>query len=361
MKFKDVVNTPLHKKIIFVHIICWIAFIAYELGIVYAFAGKLEGPYIYLIFYPINIAYFYLNLAILNYAFGSVKAEVLPGVILFLILLFSYLLVKGFADYWLDDKHPLRENSIIYLKGFYVRNLVRALYFTLLAIFYWAAGHISVLKRQRSAAENLQLKVEKENAELETALAKTESAYRQQQLNPHMLFNTLNFIYSKVQQHSEDAARCVWLLSEIMRFSLEASGTDGKVNLEREATQIENLLEITHYRFSYPIFIDVNMEGHFQLFRIIPLILLTLTENVFKHGNLTEAEHPATIRLNVDEQGNLIFFTKNFKKPKSEYPRNQQIGLDNVRIRLDAEYRHNYKLEITEPSNHFELKLTLIL
>lgn len=355
------VSQRLQIKILTIHIICWIIFIIYELSIVYAVLGKLERPYVYLIHYPINISYFYSCLLILNLIFGTSKLKIFKGVVYFLLLVIIYLLIKCLADYFLDDHRPFEQSPVVYLRGIYQGNLTRGLYFTFLAIFYWSAGHISYFKKQAAAAEMSQLKTEKENAELETALAKTENAYRQQQLNPHMLFNTLNFIYTNVQRHSNDAARCVWLLSEIMRFSLEATEADGKVILESEAAQLENLLEINHYRFPYPIFIDVDMDGNFQLFRIIPLILLTLTENVFKHGNLTEAQHPATIKLYVDDQGSLTFVTRNLKKPKSEYQRNQQIGLQNVRIRLDAEYKGNYKLEISEPADQFELTLTLNL
>jgi len=328
---------------------------------VYSVLGRLESPHVYLVYYPINIGYFYGCLYIHRLTFRFTKVRLIKGALIFIVLLTAYLAIKGLADFMLDEHQINERQSMVYIKGFFQRNLFRALYFTVLATFYWAAEHVSLSREEVSRAEKVKLMTEKENAELEMALAKAENAYRQQQLNPHMLFNTLNFIYTNVQRHSDDAARCVWLLSEIMRFSLEASGIDGKVVLENEASQIENLLEINHYRFPYPIFIDVDMEGNFQLFRIIPLILLTLTENVFKHGNLTEAQHPATIKLYVDDQGCLTFVTRNLKKPKSEHQRNQQIGLQNVRIRLDAEYKGNYKLEIGEPADQFELTLTLNL
>lgn len=31
------------------------------------------------------------------------------------------------------------------------------------------------------------------------------------------------------------------------------------------------------------------------------MVLVTLTENIFKHGNLSEADHPATITIKITE------------------------------------------------------------
>lgn len=361
MNIINTITTPLQRKIIAIHIICWLIFIFYELRMIYAITGNIGKPYVYLVFYPINIAYFYSCVALLNYTFRQSKPKIIKGIISFLIVFLIYLLVKGLADYVTSDQSPAFQNKFVSFQGFFKRNFARGMYFSLLAIFYWSAGHISYFKRQASEAERSQLITQRENAELETVLTKTKNAYLQQQLNPHMLFNTLSFIYTNVQRHSEDAARVVWLLSEIMRYSLEPTGADGKVNLEKEVEQMEHLLEINRYRFQSPLFIDFDLIGNFQHFRIIPLILMTITENVFKHGNLTEPGQPATVTLKTDEKGKLYFSTSNLKKAKPEHVRSQQIGLQNIRLRLDAEYPNNYSLMIKEPGERFDLMLTLNL
>jgi LytS/YehU family sensor histidine kinase len=265
------------------------------------------------------------------------------------------------ADYFLTNDKFNIDNPFINIKNSFNKNLFRGLYFDLLATFYWSAANIGNFRRRASAAERQKLIIEKEKAELENMLTKSKNAYLQQQMNPHMLFNTLNFVYNNVQRYSDDAARSIYLLSEIMRFSLKGTEPDGKVLLEDEADQIENLLEINRYRFEDPVYIDVAMEGSFHRYTIIPLILLTLTENVFKHGNLTEAAHPASIRLTVDDRGKLSFSSSNLKKSKNGLQRSQHLGLQNVRIRLDSTYPENYQLDIQEAGNMFELSLTLKL
>ncbi|MCZ4224828.1 sensor histidine kinase [Pedobacter rhodius] len=221
---------------------------------------------------------------------------------------------------------------------------------------------MSFFRKQAVEAEKQKLVTQKEKAELETQLAKSRNAYLQQQIKPHILFNTLNFVYSNAQKYSDDAAHCIWLLAEIMRFSLEEPNYNGKINLEREVEQIENMLALNRYRFEKPLYISIEMYGNFSNFQIIPLILLTLTENIFKHGNLTEAGQPGILNITIDEAGKLIFFSRNLKKPKNKHPRRQQaLGLENIRIRLDTTYAGNYKLDISEPGEFYELTLTLSL
>jgi LytS/YehU family sensor histidine kinase len=271
-----------------------------------------------------------------------------------------YLIVKGIADYLLGNPQPMRYDPFTFIKAFFPRNIARGLYFILLATFYWAAKHIANYKIQATEAEKRQLMVEKQNLELEAQLTRSRNAYLQQQINPHMLFNTLNFVYNSAQKYSDDAANCIWLLSEIMRFSLEEAGPDGKIKLDREVEQIENLIAINRYRFKESLYLMVEMDGDFSRHKIIPLILLTLTENLFKHGNLTEANSQAVLKLKTDETGQLTFYSKNLKKSKNTRHR-KALGLQNIRLRMDSFYKGNYKLEINEPGEFYELTLTLKL
>lgn len=351
----------INSKTTFITIICWIIFISYELGIVYFVQGKIEEPFVYLIYYPINIAFFYSCVSILKFTFNGPRIKYISGPLFILVIIILYLLVKGLADFILDSESIAGKSSLIYFQGFFQRNIYRGLYFAVLATFYWSAGHIGHFRRQASAAERQKLIIEKEKAELENLLTKSKNAYLQQQLSPHMLFNTLNFVYNSVQRYSEDAARSIFLLSEIMRFSLKGTASDEQVLLEDEADQIENLLEINRYRFKDPVYIDISMEGNFHGYKIIPLILLTLTENVFKHGNLLEETQPATIRLTVDDQRKLTYSSSNLKKSKNGNQRGQHLGLQNIRIRLDSVYPENYQLDIRDTGNLFELSLTLNL
>lgn len=354
--------SPLTRKSVIIHAVCWILFISYELALVYYQIGSLERPYIYIVFYTINISLFYIYLSLLDFTFSDTKFKYLKGFSGYLVLLACYVSVKALADYWLSNPQPSQYNPFVFIQNFFPRNIGRALYFTLLATFYWSAKHIANYRSQAIEAEKRQLVIAKDNAELEAQLTKSRNAYLQQQINPHMLFNALNFVYNSTQKYSDDAAQCIWLLSEIMRFSLEEAGPDGKIKLDREVEQIENLIAINRYRFKEPLYLKLEMHGDFGRYKIIPLILLTLTENLFKHGNLTEVTAPAVLKLTTNETGQLTFYSRNLKKSKNGHLRQRKaLGLQNIRLRMDSFYKDNYKLEINEPGEFYELTLTLKL
>ncbi|MBT2560723.1 histidine kinase [Pedobacter sp. ISL-68] len=286
----------------------------------------------------------------------------MSGLSLFVSTIVLYLIVKGIADHILGDPKPVQYDSNVFVKAFVPRNIARAFYFVLLGTFYWSAKHIAYFKRQALESEKRQLTIEKDHAELEAQLTKSRNAYLQHQINPHMLFNALNFVYNSAQKYSDDAANCIWLLSEIMRFSLEEAGPDGKINLAREVEQVENLVAINRYRFREPLYISIELGNDLSRCKIIPLILLTLTENIFKHGNLTDPNSPASLKLFTDETGNLTFYSRNLKKSKNGLARQRKaLGLQNIRLRMDSFYKGNYKLEINEPGEFYELTLTLKL
>ncbi|KIA92222.1 hypothetical protein OC25_17420 [Pedobacter kyungheensis] len=340
----------------------WILFIVYELLAVYYHIGSLEGPLIYIVYYAINITLFYACLNLLSYTLEGTRVNYFKGVAAYFALLIFFLIIKAIADHLLGNPQPATNDPYIYIKQFLPRNLTRAVYFTLLAIFYCSAKYVTQYKRKALEAEKRQLIVEKNNAALEAQLSKSRNAYLQQQINPHMLFNALNFVYNSTQKYSDDAAQCIWLLSEIMRFSLEEADQDGKIKLGREVEQIDNLIAINRYRFKEPLHLNLQRAGDFASYKIIPLILLTLTENVFKHGNLTEVNSPAVLKLTVDENGLLTFYSRNLKKSKNEHPRiRKAVGLQNIRLRLDAFYRSGYQLKIDDPGDFYELTLTLQL
>ena len=349
------------RKKIALHVLCWILFMAYELVSLYYISGRLEAPKVYFFYYSINIGYFYCNVFLLNFIFNRLKPIYLNGALMLILLFCVYMFAKSSLDYFLTKPNPSFTNQFIYIKRFIIGNLFRCIYFMILSTFYWASGYIAYYKKQANESEKQQLLSLKEKAELESSLSKSQNAYLRQQINPHMLFNTLNFIYNNVYKNSPEAARSIHLLSEIMRFNLEATDPDGKVLLSKELEQLQFLLEINRYRFDLKLYMELSVEGDLAQRRIIPLILFTLTENIFKHGNLRNKNYPAKLEICLAEDGRLTYHSRNLKKSNGDIQKNNRIGLQNVKIRLDFDYSNNYTLNISESADFYELTLNLIL
>ncbi|CAM6054707.1 unnamed protein product [Sphagnum tenellum] len=231
----------------------------------------------------------------------------------------------------------------------------------MLAAFYWLAGHVAAYRKRAADAERLKMTSLRDKAEVEARLAEVKNAYLQQQLSPHLLFNTLNFIYSSVYKHSPEASRCVLLLSDIIRTSLEETGPGGKITLTEEIIQLRRLEEINRFRYDHELYFKMITEGDFEGLYIIPLILFTLAENVFKHGDLGERQQPAHISISVDKNGTLRFCSRNAIRRKTGHAKISHIGLRNVRVRLDFAYPSAYQLTAGESAGLYELNLTLQL
>ncbi|WP_158557127.1 sensor histidine kinase [Mucilaginibacter conchicola] len=298
----------------------------------------LEPAYIYILFYSLNISYFYLLSAALTFAFDKGRNQRAKGVLMAAGLILAYILVKFIMNYFVDAPAVAFN---VYARGFR-KNMplifFRAFHFTMLAIFVWASGHIARYRRMADQAEQQRLQLRADKAEVENALMAVQNAYLRQQINPHLLFNALNFTYSRVVDTSPEAARCLILLTGLLRFSLDSTGEDGLVNINDELKEISHLLEINRFRFGDNMHLEMETEGDFENYRIIPLILLTLTENVFKHGNLTNSSSPALIRISITREGELNFFSSNAIKSIPTGRLSKSTGLRNARIRLENTY-----------------------
>jgi len=350
---------PISIKTILNHFACWSLLIVYELG-VYSFTlNKLPSIDPYFFYYCLNITLFYYQVSVLNLTLCNDKRRYF----LLLLLVFSgVLLVLGIkigADTLLTDFSGTSLSKWKMLKSMGTLDLFRNIYFAALGTLYWTIKNINSYQKKADTAEISRLKAANDNADLAVRLAKSKNAYLQQQINPHLFFNTLNFIHNSVYKLSREAAENIILLSDIMRYSLEATDSEDKVTLGNEAEQIKNLIKLNRFRFDYPLDISYATEGNLDSHKIIPLVIMTLAENLFKHGDL--CGKPAIIRLSVSDGGSLKFYTSNYKRPKPPVKTLKSIGLENIRIRLNYTYYNNYRLTVNETDEIYESELSLNL
>jgi LytS/YehU family sensor histidine kinase len=242
-------------------------------------------------------------------------------------------------------------------KLFVGTSVFRGIYFIGLSTGYWFSLSTLINRKKITDLENAQLMNQLQNEALEKALLTSENAYLRSQINPHFLLNTLNFLYNSVSKFSEQLADSVMTLADIMRYALTNAGEDGKVLLEAEIEQISNFIKLNQARFNQRLNIDLRVEGDAEGLRIIPLVLITLAENVFKYGDLLNEENPAAIAINIDGN-NLTFTTKNLKKKKMN-EQSHGIGINNVKSRL-AMY-HQYELAIEDNENDYKSTLKIKL
>lgn len=342
------------------HALAWTAFILYELSIVfYVSDTRLDHAWEYIGYYALNMLLFYTtSQLVLPLAFRK-KGR------LYLLLLLVPLQLSGYIllEYGLEHLYnTLRSfpRQVTLSQRFVVGFIWRGTYFIGLSTTFWFVWRTFQHQRRISRLELRQLEGARARAELEKDLATAQSAYLQAQINPHFLFNTLNFIFNQVQEGAPKASESVLLLAEVMRHSLTGVQADGKTSLSAEVSHLRHYVSLNQLRFRYPLYIQLDVEGVTGNYRLPPLLLLTFVENIFKHGDLTDAASPATVQV-ACRDGWLHVATQNKTRP---FPPVQGfgIGIRNVRTRLERLYlSHEYRLDIREDDGNYYLNFQLKL
>jgi len=199
-------------------------------------------------------------------------------------------------------------------------------------------------------------KSERTNQRLKDEAVKAELAFLKSQINPHFLYNTLNYIYSLAIPVSDQLANAVIRLSDLMRYTLTDSA-NGKVQLTKELAYINSYIELFRMRFEPFFYVDFKVDGVTKQDEITPLILIPFVENAFKHGVINEPKHPVRINLNV-RQNRLVFEISN-KINHAQKDHSSGIGLANIQRRLDLLYEDQHELLISNNGNTY--KITLII
>ncbi len=199
----------------------------------------------------------------------------------------------------------------------------------------------------------------KHKVELEKEKLKAELAAVKYQINPHFLFNSLSFIYTKTIKTSPDAAHAVSLLSEIMSYALDEWDESGMVPLVMEIAQMKRVIEMNQIRFDHKLKIRYNEDIEANNTQVPIFTLVTLVENAFKHGELNDENHQVTIEL--EATADKIYFLLSNKKKKGPKEPSKGIGLNNVRQRLQMMYGIRHSFVIKEDENYYMSEITINL
>jgi LytS/YehU family sensor histidine kinase len=194
--------------------------------------------------------------------------------------------------------------------------------------------------------------------ELEKQTLKVELELLRSQLNHHFLFNTLNNIDTLIFKNPQKASDALISLSSILRYMLYDANTE-RVTMGNELKNIENIIYLEQLRVSTPNYTEVNVEGDALNKMVPPLLFVSFVENAYKHSKFI-GKLPV-IEIKVYTQNDKLVFTcinTMEEVPKtSAQPGN--IGLENIRRRLNLLYGNSCKFEITKENSLFMVYLEI--
>ena len=211
---------------------------------------------------------------------------------------------------------------------------------------------------------NQNFKTISRNKELQTKILKTQLLLKEQelhylkmQIHPHFLFNTLNTIYGFALKQSKQTPEIILMLSNLLDYILYQINKP-KVSLKEEVLHIKEYIELEKIRFKDTLKISFSANDFNDQIQVAPMLLIPFIENAFKHGNLIDGFLSIDIRILVIEN-QLKFSIGNSFLDQNEPSKKQGIGLENIRKRLDLNYKDNYQLDIKKEHNWFAVDLRI--
>ncbi len=182
------------------------------------------------------------------------------------------------------------------------------------------------------------------------------------QMDPHVIFNNFNNLYSISIYRPEYLKSTVKKLKSLLHYLFTESRND-MVLLVKEVEMIENYIGLEKLRFGDRLNITLKTEGRLEGLKIAPLILYSFVENCFVHGAVEEPRQSwIRIELTVKER-RLCFLAAN---SVSEQPIKQKTsGRSSANVnslrRLELQYPNNHRLAIRNKRNEHFVELYVSL
>lgn len=343
-----------------IHLFGWFLFILYDAIIGGLVKGSFGAPGNYIVHYIINIGLFYLNaLYVLPLALNS-KLHSLWRLPLFLTieLIIYECVVYGIDSFLLKHTNILEINGLHLNKSFILAYVYRGLYFILFSTGYFLFRRYKIERDENEALKQIQFEGDLNRESLEKKMAEAKTAFLMAQINPHFLFNTLNFIYYTTVKNAPESAESIMLLSKIMRYSSDLKNSQDVIEIEKEAEYVQWLIEIHRIRFKMNFYFSFSFTQEAKKIKIIPFLLITVAENIFKHGLVSDHLNPARLAIHVEQDGLII--TSHNKKKALVDSSGLGSGLVNLKSRMNAYYKNQANISYSEDSQgYFNLSIIL--
>ena len=319
-----------HSSQILVHILFWMLFIFVSLFVFSDYYWK-ENPFLQ--YLSILVTIVYLNNRLLLPFF--IKKKWYAGYI-FVFALMSFLATQLYCNVFTRCGCTIMKCLSDYLW----QTLVPLIFFSFVWMLY------RFLDEQATVET-----IKKQHAEMELKFLKS-------QINPHVLFNNLNTIYSYSLEKPDETPELILMLSDNLKHVLYESNTE-TISLEKELHFLDNYIKFQRIRTEGVKQIIYATEVDDTNHQIAPLLLITIIENAFKHSSLNSDIH-ITIKAT---NGVLECITENqYDSTKvTTVPKlRDKIGLQNLEKRLELIYKDRYEFSL-QKNDTFKVFLKLQL
>lgn len=201
-----------------------------------------------------------------------------------------------------------------------------------------------ILKQQQMIVENQQLRTESIRNQYEAL---------KNQLNPHMLFNSLNTLQSLIRETPARAVDYTQELSRVLRYTLQ-SNESRYVTLAEELAFAEAYIFLMKMRYEDNLTFDIAVDKRLRDRLLPPMSLQVLVENAIKHNEISN-RRPLTVSIRTEDGMLIVCNPIQAKLTGSAGP---GIGLDNLAKRYQL--LGHCELGITRDNGRFCVRLPLL-
>ena len=198
-----------------------------------------------------------------------------------------------------------------------------------------------------------QQQVSVENEQLQAENIRNQYEVLKNQLNPHMLFNSLNTLQSLVRENQNQAQDYIQELSRVLRYTLQSNDSQS-VSLREEMDFASAYIFLLKMRFENNLQFDIQINKSFETYHLPPMAIQVLIENAVKHNEISNRK-PLTIHISPDIEGFLA--VSNTIQPKWTATPGTGIGLVNLAKRYRLLFKQD--IQITE-DKEFTVRIPLI-
>lgn len=172
-------------------------------------------------------------------------------------------------------------------------------------------------RQQKILIENQQLKLENILSQYETLKS---------QLNPHMLFNSLNTLRSLIREEPAKAQNYTQELSNVLRYMLQENDSQ-EATLAEELEFIEGYTFLLEMRYEDTLIFEIETDKRFNSYLLPPMSLQVLIENAVKHNEISN-RHPLKVSIKTSDDD--MLHVCNRIQPKLTSSTGTGIGLNNL-------------------------------
>ncbi|SNS74692.1 Histidine kinase [Belliella buryatensis] len=227
-----------------------------------------------------------------------------------------------------------------------IHGILRTYQFTIFGVFIWL-----VLKVIYGSFEKMKIKLEYKQLQIN---------HYSLQLNPHFLFNTLLSLNHQIRKHSLDLHTQIVEFAHFLRYGFK--NIEEENTLQEEVHALKSYIECQRLRFEEALALefDVDLDNTLSSSLHFPkMILLTITENIFKHGDYKDQNNPVKIAGKLIENSGVItfHFSSQNNTKKRNFIEQNKTGLSTIEDILAYHFKDGYSLQYQKLNNQFHLNL----